>query len=164
MKNLAEAGRNRHGQRLVRVECDCGNIFEALYNNIKRGRTKTCGHCGEPNPNAIPVPVSMPEITSAFERGSIAWFDDEIRRKEAALISNENHIRYLELEIAQQEVVNLDTLKKRKAASTSANDLRQEISRLRSEKERAVTSVKKDTKSAAELTKAKIAALKGRPQ
>src|ERR1039457_715334 len=126
MKILTEhSGRNKHGQALALVQCDCGRIFEALENNIKRCRTKSCGHCSDPAP--IPTPVTaqeiIPETESTFERGSVAYFADEIKRKTAALISNENHIRFLEQLIASESDTNLDTLKKLKAESTSAKDL-----------------------------------------
>lgn len=164
---VSDAGLNTHKQRLILVQCSCGSpAFICRKDSFSQGRTKSCGcmRNGKPTPNPAPVvaPIPAPEIESTFERGSIAYFDDEISRKESALISLENQIRFLELEIAQQEVVNLDTLKKRKLASTSANDLRQEIARLRIEKANAETAVKKDDKSAAEITKERIAALKGK--
>jgi hypothetical protein len=166
---IAPAGRNKHGQRLVSVKCSCGSPeFTVREDSFKQERTTSCGFCrkgGKRKAEPIVEPKveqkPTPELESTFERGSVAWFDDEISRKEAALISNENHIRFLELEIAQQDETNLDTLKKRKAESTSANDLRQEISRLRIEKANAETAQQKDTKSAAELVKDRIAALKG---
>ncbi len=110
----------------------------------------------KPEQNLTPI------VESTCERGSIAWFDDEISRRDAALIKYEDHIRFLDTESAQEDAVNLDTLKKRKAASGYANDLRQEIARIRIEKANAETAVKKDDKSAAQITKERIAALKGK--
>jgi hypothetical protein len=166
MKILSEAGRNKHGQRLVRVECACGRIVEpVIYNNIKNGRTKTCGKCHLPlTPKAVVVSETeiTPEIASQHERGSVAWLSDEISRKERALVSAENHIRFLELQIIQQESTDLDTLKKRKTEATSANDLRGEIARLRNEKDSKETGVVKVAKSQAELTRERIAALEGK--
>ena len=164
---VTDAGLNKHKQRLVLVQCSCGSpAFICRKDSFEQGRTKSCG-CSrpgkqKPKPTPVTAPPITPEVVSTFERGTIAYFDDEISRKEAALISNENHILFLELEIAQQDETNLDTLKKRKAEATSANDLRQEISHLRMEKANAETAVKKDDKSAADITRERIAALKGR--
>lgn len=165
---VSDAGLNKHKQRLLLVQCSCGSpAFICRRDSYLQKHTTSCGCMRSGKKKTKPEPTieqqnPTPEVASTFERGSIAYFDDEISRKEAALISLENQIRFLELEIAQQEVVNLDTLKKRKLASTSANDLRQEIARLRIEKANAETAVKKDDKSAAEITKERIAALKGK--
>jgi outer membrane murein-binding lipoprotein Lpp len=107
------------------------------------------------------VPEVIPEIASPHPRGSVAWYADEIARKEAALLSNENHIRFLELQIIEQEATDLTTLKMRKAEATSANDLRQEIARLRTEKMNAETATVKVAKSQAALTRDRITALEG---
>jgi hypothetical protein len=164
---VSDAGLNKHKQRLVLVQCSCGSpAFICRRDSFDSKHTTSCGCMRSGKKSAKPAPVTAPipapEVVSTFERGSIAYFDDEISRKEAALISLENQIRFLELEIAQQELVNLDTLKKRKIAATSANDLRQEVSRLRIEKAHVETAVKKDDKSAAQITKERIAALKGK--
>src|SRR5712691_1595287 len=155
---LAAAGQNKHGQALVRVKCECGTEFECRADSYKSGHTKSCGCTRKnlskkraENPAQRVDLILAPTVDSTFERGSIAFFDDEISRKESALISNENHIRFLELEIAQKESVNLDTLKKRKAAATTANDLRQEIARLQMQKANAETAQVTDTKSAADI-------------
>jgi len=165
MKILTEhSGRNKHGQALARVQCDCGRIFEPLFNNIKRGRTKSCGHCSDPIkvPAQVPAQEIIPEVVSTFARGSVAYLDDEIRRKTAALISNENHIRFLELELAAQESTDLTTLKMRRAEAQSANDLQQEIARLQQQKDKLEVGTVKDSRSQAEITKDKIAALRER--
>jgi hypothetical protein len=164
---VADAGLNAHKQRLVLAQCSCGSpAFICRKDSFKQGRTKSCGCVRNGKPSAKPAlvaaPLPAPEIESTFERGSIAYFDDEISRRDAALTTYENHIRFLDTESAQEEAVNLDTLKKRKAASSYANDLRQEISRLRIEKANAETAVKKDDKTAVEITKERIAALKGK--
>jgi hypothetical protein len=157
---LATAGRTRQGQKLVRSACTCGNTFIAREDNVKSGRTVRCENCRK-KPAKKPVSNPVPEVTSTFERGTPAYYADEIARKESALISNENHIRFLELEIAKQDATDLDTLKKRKAEATSANDLRQEISRLQIQKAKAETATVKDTKSARELMRERITALRG---
>src|SRR5208337_1936546 len=118
-----------------------------------------CGHCNKPDVKH--ESVITPEVVSSFERETPAWFADEIARKKTALISAENHIRFLELEIAQQESTNLDTLKKRKAEASAANDLRHEISRLEIQKANSETATVKDERTQAEITRDKIKALKG---
>jgi 5-methylcytosine-specific restriction endonuclease McrA len=40
---LAEAGRDRHGGRLVRCRCDCGNEKDAQAYHIRAGRIVSCG-------------------------------------------------------------------------------------------------------------------------
>ncbi|MGD0510080.1 MAG: hypothetical protein ABSA27_19935 [Terriglobales bacterium] len=137
MKILTEhSGRNKHGQALARVQCDCGRIFEPLFNNVKRGRTKSCGHCSDPAPvTAQPTVIEIPpETASTLERGSVAYLNDEIKRRIASLISTENQIRFLDGETAQQDATNLDTIKKRKAAAAYAKDLQQEIAALQVQK------------------------------
>src|SRR6266403_941772 len=103
MKILTDSGRNKHGQRLVRVECACGNIFEAIYNNIKRARTKTCGHCGKPNPQPAPAVTTPPTAAAPVsvevnphERGTVAWLKWEIATKTATAIDLEKEAREFE--------------------------------------------------------------------
>jgi hypothetical protein len=163
MKILTEAGRNKHGQKLVRAECACGNTFIAREDNVKAGRTRHCENCRK-KPIKKTIPEVIPEVASQHERGSVAFLADEIARKEAALITCENHIRFLEREYEQQTATDLDTIKRRKAEATLANDLRQEIARLRNEKDNKETAVPKTQKTAAELTRERIAAIKGSAQ
>ncbi len=161
MKILAEeVGKNKHGQKLVRAECACGNTFIAREDNVKSGRTKRCENCRK-KPAKKTIPEVIPEIVSQFERGSVAFLADEIARKDSALISSENRIRFLELESKDQTATNLDTLKKKKAEATFANDLRQEIAQLRIAKSNAETAVVKEHKSAAEMNRDRVRALKG---
>jgi hypothetical protein len=161
MTILTEAvGKNKHGQKLVRVECACGNTFIAREDNVKSGRTKRCENCRK-KPAKKTIPEVIPEIASQHERGSVAFLADEITRKEAALITCENHIRFLEREYERQAATDLDTIKRRKAEATFANDLRKEIAQLRLEKDRAETAVVKEVKSAAEMNRDRVRALKG---
>lgn len=40
---LDDAGRNKHGQRLVRCRCDCGVETVKLLMTLRKGMTKSCG-------------------------------------------------------------------------------------------------------------------------
>ena len=40
---ISSAGRNRHGKRLVRCRCKCGEIFVAIRSRIECKRTHSCG-------------------------------------------------------------------------------------------------------------------------
>jgi hypothetical protein len=168
MKILSEAGKNRHGQRLVRAECSCGRILEsALYNNIKNGRTKTCGNCHKPHapkPELKPVrkitPEPAQECASAFERGSVAWLDDQIKSKERAALAAEVRVKDLQAALAASESTDLDLLKKWTAESAAFEKLNHQIARLQIQKAKAETAVPKEQKSAKELIREKIRALK----
>jgi hypothetical protein len=176
MKILGDVGKNKHGQRVVRVECLCGNIFEAIYNNVKRGRTKSCGHCGksakECKPKSAPIaaqnitPSRDPEIKSQFERGTPAWFDEQIASKEAAALTLEKQATSLEAEMKQNGITSWSpgdepAYKQWNAATTTAHKLRLQIARLQIEKANAETAAHKDTRTQAEITRDKIAALRG---
>jgi len=164
---LTLTGRNRHGQRLCKATCACGNEFECLHNNARIGRTKTCGHCGKPakevapKPAPVPAPAPPPEVTSTFEYGSPAWYDEQIAGKKAAALSAEKRCNDLEEELASAKTTDLDTHKRWNAEATTARKLRQEIARLQKAKDSAETGTKKDTRTAAEITRDKIAALRG---
>jgi hypothetical protein len=176
MEILTQAGRNKHGQRLVRAKCACGNEGTYLFNNIKRGRTKTCGHCGQPDriaPTPTPAisnrtaPACAPtEPAPAPERGTPAWYQDQIAGKEAAALTLEKQANELEAEMKRVGITSWepgteppDKLWNR--ATTTARKLRQEIARLKTEKDKAETGEKKDTRTQAEITRDKIAALRG---
>jgi hypothetical protein len=166
MKVLTEAGRNKHGQRLVRVECSCGNIFEVIYNNIKRGRTNTCGHCGkhakELKSQPAPVTPTIPEQKnqSTCERGTPAWYADQIASKEAAALVSEKHVKDLQVRMAQSESTDLDVLKKWTAETTAFHKLNQQIACLQIEKAKTEAATIKESKSASEIMREKIAGLK----
>ena len=40
---IAEAGKGPRGLRLVRCQCDCGNMITTEFNRIKNGNTRSCG-------------------------------------------------------------------------------------------------------------------------
>lgn len=172
MKILTEnSGRNKHGQRLDRLQCDCGNIFEALYNNVKRGRTKSCGHCGKPDPKAVPIVAPKPEPVSTLtieanphERNSVAWLKWEIDTKTATAIDLEKEAREFEAKVrangiqpAEYGTEPPDRLWIR--AQNMANKLWQQIARLSNELAKAETAVKKDSRPQADIARDKIAAL-----
>jgi hypothetical protein len=155
MKILTEhSGRNKHGQALARVQCDCGRIFEPLENNIKRGRTKSCGHCTDPAP--IPTPVTAPEL----EYGSVAWIDAHIESKKAAARSAEVRVKELQDSLAISETTDLALLKMWTAESAAFEKLTQQIARLQAQKDRAEIGTVKSDKTQAEITRDRIKELK----
>src|ERR1039458_10581786 len=113
IKILGPADRNKHGQACVLVQCSCGSpAFVTRADSVEQGRSTSCGFCrkgGRKRKAAQvldPIPTSevVPEVESTFKRGTPAWFDDEITRIDAAATASENRARYLEKEIAAQEV------------------------------------------------------------
>jgi hypothetical protein len=160
MKILSEAGKNKHGQKLVRVECACGNTFIAREDNVKSGRTKHCENCRK-KPAKKPVLAPVAETPSQYARGSVAWLDEQIKSKEAAAITAEIHVKNLQARMAASEETDLDLLKRWTAESAAFEKLNHQISRLQIQKAKAETATVKEHKSAAELTKEKIAALRG---
>jgi hypothetical protein len=167
---LAQKGRNKHGQRLVLVQCSCGSpAFECREDSFKQNRTTSCGFCRKggrktnPAPVIAPIvpPVPPPESTSTFEYGSPAWYQEQIDGKKAAAIAAEKRCNDLEAELAVAETTDLDIHKRWNAESTTARKLRAEIARLMTAKDKAETATVKTHKTQAELTKEKIAALRG---
>jgi hypothetical protein len=173
MKILAQAGRNKHRQSLVRAECPCGNEFVAIHNNIKTGRTKTCGHCGKPGKARTPQPVpekpaqapGAPTLAAPEpERGTPAWFRSQISIKTEAALRLETQANEFEREMKESGISSSfdgeapDKLWAR--AVTTAKKLRQEIARLTNDLQKAETGVAKpeDMKS---VTRNRIALLQG---
>jgi len=175
MKILAQAGRNKHRQSLVRAECPCGNEFVAIHNNIKTGRTKTCGHCGKPGKAPTPQPApkvstarsSAPALTPVeHERGTPAWFKAEIARKTEAALAAEADAQRFELLVKENGIQSSefgteppDRLWAR--ATTMAKKLWEQITRLNNELQKAETLTVKDVRSQIEITREKIKALRG---
>jgi len=170
---IAPAGLNAHRQKLVRVRCECGVEFECREDAYKSGRTKSCGctrtggrkraaQSSAPQPEQPKSEQNIvPEIESKFKRGTPQWFDDEIARIDAAATASENRARFLELEIATQESTDLPTHKCWATENTTANKMRQAISRLQIAKANAETATTKTAKSQAEINREKIASLRG---
>jgi hypothetical protein len=167
---LAQKGRNKHGQRLVLVQCSCGSpAFECREDSFKQNRTTSCGFCRKggrkhkPAPVLAPInaPVPVPEVVSVFEYGSPAWYEEQIAGKKAAALAAEKRCNDLEEELAAAVTTDLDTHKRWNAESTTARKLRAEIARLMTAKDKAETGEKKDTRTQAEITRDKIAALRG---
>jgi hypothetical protein len=175
---LGTAGRNKHGQSLVRVQCACGSPeFVCRADSFKSGNTTSCG-CSRPGgrkharkPDPAPTSRTPPAAapTSApveAERGTPAWFAEQIATKEAAALTLEKQANDLEEEMERVGIQSWepgseppDKLWNR--ATTTAKKLRQEIARLMTEKDNAETGTKKDTRTQAEITRDKIAALRG---
>jgi len=159
---IGPAGRNKHKQSLVLVKCSCGSEpFICREDSFKQGRTKSCG-CTRPGKQTITAPVTALEITSTLERGSPAWFDAKILSAIAAAETAEKHVQDLQVEIAASKSTDLDLIKRWTAESKIARQLRQDISRFQIAKSRAETANKKDERTAAEINKDRIAALRGK--
>ncbi len=172
---LGDAGRNKHSQKLVRVQCSCGSPeFTCREDSFKQERTTSCGFCRKGGKRkaeqvtalqiAPPVeqPKPTPEVESKHERGTPAYFADEIASRDAAATSAENRARFLRSELAEQTSTDLDTHKRWNTETTTAHKLRQEIARLQLQKANAETATVKDERSQADIVRDKIAALKGR--
>jgi len=95
------------------------------------------------------------------ERGTPAWYVEQIAGKEAAAIAAEKRANDLEAQIAGADATDLDVHKKWNTEATTARKLRQEIDRLMGAKDKAETAVVKDARSQAEITRDRIRALKG---
>lgn len=165
LKVLFEAGRNKHQQKLVRAECECGATFITREDNVKSGRTKSCGNCVKKPAKKVaqkPALILAPETASEHPSGSVAWLVEQIESKERAAITAERHVKSLQQEMAESEVTDLDLLKRWNAESTAFEKLNQQIARLQIQKAKAETATVKEHKSAAELTRDKIAALRSK--
>ena len=103
----------------------------------------------------------MQEIASVFKRGTPAWFGDQIASKESAALAAEVRVKNLQAQMAASETTDLDLLKCWNAESAAFEKLNHQISRLQIAKAKAETAIVKDARSVAEITKDKIAALKG---
>lgn len=158
----------------MRVQCSCGSPeFIVRADSYKQNRSTSCGFCrkgGRKVAKQVPTleieqpklaAIIAPQIASGFEHGSVAYFDDEIRRKTDDLIATENRIRFLEQERAQQTTTDLTTHKCWTTETASAHKLEQQIARLQIQKANAETSVKKDTRTQAEVNRDRIRALQG---
>jgi len=166
---LAQAERNKHGQACVLVQCSCGSpAFVVRADSVEQGRSTSCGFCrkgGRKRKTSIPAPVPeqkiVPEVESQFQRGTPQWFADEIKRLNSAATACENRARFLEIELDAQELTDLPTHKCWKTERTTAHGMRQEIARLEIAKANAETATKKDTRTQQEITRDKIASLRG---
>src|SRR5260370_41246870 len=52
--------RDKHGNALWRCHCDCGNEHVVRGLDLRRGRIRSCGHCGKPPRGAKPKPIRRP--------------------------------------------------------------------------------------------------------
>jgi hypothetical protein len=167
MDIIAEAGRNKHGQKLVRARCACGIVVTVREDSVKSGHTKRCEACRK-NHVSAPVKKTTPKITqevaSEFERGSVAWLDDQIRSKEQAARAAEVRVKDLQTSLAASESTDLDLLKKWTAESSAFEKLNAQIARLQIQKAKAETAVPKEKKSEREITREKIRALRAMQQ
>ncbi len=162
---LAPAGRDTNGHKLVRVKCACGSSpFVVREGSIKSGNTKSCGCLQGKKRKKVaeklaPIPIAQSE--APYERGTPAWYTDQIASKEAAALVSEKHVRDLQAQMAASESTDLDLLKRWTAESTAFEKLNQQISRLQLAKAKAETGTLKNAKTQADLVKDKIKALKG---
>jgi hypothetical protein len=42
---ISDVGKNKHGKRLWRVQCDCGNEKTIVVSSLVNGHSKSCGYC-----------------------------------------------------------------------------------------------------------------------
>jgi hypothetical protein len=171
---LGPAGRNTHKQALVRVKCSCGSPeFTCRADSFKQGRTSSCG-CSRPGRRKAklqPARMTTPAISSATTPAvaptqaapalTPEWYAQQITGKEAAAVAAEKRANDLEEKLATQDYTDLETHKQWNTEATTARKLRQEITRLKTAKDKAETGEKKDTRTQAEITRDRIAALRG---
>lgn len=173
LKILEPAARNKHGQKCVLVQCSCGSTpFVIREDSVKQNRSTSCGFCRKggrrktaPVPVAVIAQPTVTEITtdpvSELEYGSVAWIDAHIESKKAAARRGEIRVKELQDSLAVSEVTDLDLLKKWTAESAAFEKLNHQIARLQLQKDKAETAVVKDNRTAAQLVKDRIAALRG---
>jgi hypothetical protein len=138
-------------------------VVTVREDSVKSGHTKHCENCRK-RPAKKSIQKITPEVTqetaSTFERGSVAWLDDQIKSKERAALAAEVRVKDLQAALAASESTDLDLLKKWTAESSAFEKLNSQIARLQIQKAKAETAVPKEQKSAQELTREKIRALK----
>lgn len=163
---LGPAPRNKHGQACVRVQCDCGSHeFVARKDSVESGNTKSCGCM--PRAHKKPAPAKPPAKTTSAPVVATApaltpeWYALQIAGKEAAAVAAEKRANDLEQKLARQDYTDLETHKQWGTESTTARKLRQEIARLKTAKDKAETATTKDSRTQTEVTRDKIAALRG---
>ena len=155
---VCEAGRNKHGQRLVVVRCSCGSPdFAIREDSFKTGNTKSCG-CTRSARKLKTVPASL-EVSACVDKSN-ASYDEVIAAKEAAAEAAERRAHVLELRMESESSTNLDTHKAWKTESTTSRQLRQEIARLKVAKNKTQTSLNNSELSYDQILRAKIASLK----
>lgn len=159
---LGKAARNSAGQACVRVKCSCGSPeFVCRKDSYDQGRTTSCG-CTRRRKAPTPQPaLKQPAPPAAAPALTPEWYAGQIAVKEAAADAAESRAAALEEKLAVETFTNLDTHKQRKTEATTARDLRAEIARLQIAKAKSETAVVKEQKSAADLVKDRIRALKG---
>lgn len=161
---LGPAPRNKHGQAMVRVQCDCGSHeFVARKDAVLSGNTKSCGCLAHAHKKpSRPEPRSAPATPSLAAPPALTpeWYAQQIAGKEAAAVAAEKRANDLEEKLAHQDHTDLETHKQWNTEATTARKLRQEIARLKTAKDKAETGEKKDTRTQTEITRDKIRALR----
>jgi len=77
---VEEAGSNKHGKKLWKLKCACGEYTVAIASQVRSGKTKSCGHL-----------QSAGNRRTHGQRGSklyVAWCNMKAR------CSNTNHVQY----------------------------------------------------------------------
>lgn len=113
-----------------------------------------------PQPASVTTPIPEQESQSTLGRGTPAWYADQIASKEAAALVSEQHVKDLQARMAESESTDLDVLKKWTAETTAFHKLNQQIARLQIEKAKTEAASIKESKSASEIMREKIASLK----
>lgn len=168
---IGPAGRNKRHQALVLVKCSCGSPeFTTRADSFKQGRTTSCG-CARPGRRRAKTVVNVSSASPATNAPAAPplvapaltpeWYAQQIAGKEAAAVAAERRANDLEKNLAEQTCTDLETHKQWNTEATTARKLRQEIARLKSAQDKAETGTKKDTRTQVEITRDKIAALRG---
>lgn len=181
LKLLGPADRNKAGQACVRLQCSCGSPeFTCRKDSYDQGRTRSCG-CARrggrqrPKHDAVasvvttaPISVTLaPVEVNPHERNSVAWFKWEIATKTATEIDLETEARKFEAIVRENGIQVCefgseppDRLWIR--ATNMAKKLHEQIAKLSNDLAKKETATVSNTKTAAELTKEKIAGLRAK--
>lgn len=154
---LGLAGRNKNRQKMACVKCACGSPeFTTRLDNVKSGRTRSCGHCGYVAPAPEPSPVEPAPVQAAREQVTLpaapdaqpvqteTWYRAQIAAKEGAALVNEkraNEIEQATIELGADEELNREW----NCCSATAKKQRAAAAKLLAELERFLTAQAKPT-------------------
>jgi hypothetical protein len=154
---IGEAARNKHGQRCVNVQCSCGSApFTIREDSFKQGHTTSCG-CVRRVRKLKSIPASVSNAASVDRM--VTSFNDVIAAKEAAALAAEKRAHALELKMKEQDHTDLDTHKAHGVETKTARNLRQEVARLKTTRDKAETALVKDGRTLEQINRDKIAQL-----
>lgn len=161
---ITNAGKNKHGQRLVTVQCSCGSApFICREDSFKQGHTKSCG-CTRSIRKLKTASVTQSVQAVFVDERTAASFDEIIAAKECAALSADKRAHALEQKMSSQDSTDLDTHKAWNTESATARKLRQEIARLKVARDKAANVAAKTGKTHAQTTREIITQLQNRNQ